>query len=118
MAKRALLISTDLIFTSKITGTANALGLQVDVLGNSALLKDRVTAEEYECLIVDLAFPNVNPAELIAALHNTSVRKTIAFGAHVNARLLTLASEAGFSEVMPRSKFDATLADILRSNLE
>lgn len=111
-----LLISPDLFFTSKVTGTAQALGLRVDAVNDIAAASSRLRAGDVACVLLDLATPRISVADLLAAMSETSRVPIIAFGSHVNVELLESARAAG-AEVMPRSQFSATLPNILRQYL-
>ena len=114
--KVGLLISPDLFFTSKITGTAQALGLRVDSVDDVASAASRLQAGDVGCVLLDLAAPRVSVADLIAAIPDSARVPVIAFGSHVNTELLESARCAG-ADVMPRSQFSATLPDILKQHL-
>jgi CheY-like chemotaxis protein len=114
--KIGLLISPDLFFTSKVTGTAQALGLRVDAVDDLASAVTRLSAGNVACILLDLAAPRVSVAEFVAAMPTTARVPIIAFGSHVNVELLEAARSAG-AEVMPRSQFAATLPDILQRHL-
>lgn len=111
-----LLISSDLFFTSKVTGTAQGLGLQVDEVGDVASVAARLMTGDVGCVLLDLATSRVPVSEVVAARPAGSRVPIIAFGSHVNVELLEAARSAG-AEVMPRSQFSATLPDILRHHL-
>ncbi len=111
-----LLISGDLFFTSKVTGTAQALGLRVDEVGNLASATARLQVGDIGCVLLDLATPRLPIVELIAAVPIPSRVPVIAFGSHVDTDVLEAARSAG-AEVMPRSQFSATLPEILRRHL-
>lgn len=111
-----LLISTDLFFTSKVTSTAQVLGLRVDSVDDIATAKSRLQAGDIGCVLLDLAAPRVSVADLRAAILDSPQVPVIAFGSHVNVELLESAHAAG-AEVMPRSQFSATLPQILRRHL-
>lgn len=111
-----LLISGDLFFTSKVTGTAQALGLRVEEVGNLAAATERLQADDIGCVFLDLATPRVSVADLIAAMSDANRVPIVAFGSHVNTDVLEAARAAG-AEVMPRSQFSATLPDLLRRHL-
>ena len=111
-----LLISPDLFFTSKVTGTAQALGLRVDSVDDIATATLRLQAGDIGCVLFDLTTPRVSVAELLGAMPDSARVPIIAFGSHVNVELLESARAAG-AEVMPRSQFSATLPDILRQLL-
>lgn len=114
--KNGLLISPDLFFTSKVTGTAQALGLRVDSVDDIAAATSRLEAGDIGCVLFDLAAPRVTVADLLAAMTDSTRVPIIAFGSHVNVELLESARFAG-AEVMPRSQFSATLPQILRGYL-
>lgn len=108
-----LLISPDLFFTSKVTGTAQALGLRVDSVDDIATAKSRLAAADVGCILFDLAAPRVSVADLVAAMPVSARVPIFAFGSHVNVELLDSARAAG-AEVMPRSQFSATLPELLQ----
>jgi len=112
-----LLLCKDLFFSSKVTGTAEALGLKVDVLEDSVQLAEKLTEFSCRCLILDLAMPGLNVAEVVESLPAENRPVVIAFGSHVLTELLQSAREAGCDEVMPKSQFVSTLAKILKQYL-
>ena len=114
--KIGLLICNDLFFTSKVTGTAQALGLRVDEVGDLASATARLQAGEIGCVLLDLGTSRVSVADLIATMTASQRTPIIAFGSHVDTEVLEGARAAG-AEVMPRSQFSATLPDILRTHL-
>ena len=109
-----LLISRDLFFASKVTGTAQALGLSVRTIGSPDQLQT-AKEEELTLVILDLDCPGVTPAEVMAALPSGKTISTIAFGPHVHEDRLAAARSAGFEQVLPRSKFSAGLVDLLKA---
>ena len=115
--KAALLISGDLFFSSKITGTAEQLGLRVDVEGNAEQACQRAAASHYRCLLLDLAMPNLAVANVMASLPGENRPRVIAFGSHVNTVRLEEARAAGCDEVMARSRFSQTLPELLKQCL-
>lgn len=117
-----LLLSNDLFFTSKVTGTARQLGFRVNLVATPAAVLERLssspgaTADAAPCsvLFVDLGHPAADLAALVAAAHaRTPPVRVIAFGAHVATDRLAAAQAAGCDEVMPRGRFSAQLVDIL-----
>ena len=113
-----LLISRDLFFSSKITGTAAELGFRVAVEGNVALAISQIAASPYRCVFLDLETPGLNVAEVIGSLPQTGRPVVMAFGSHVQTARLQEARDAGCDEVLPRSKFTATLPAILTRYLQ
>jgi hypothetical protein len=115
-----LLLSRDLIFTSKVTGTARELGYRVMVAGNVALASSMIEQWRPRVVFVDLAACDlVSPANLVAyqglAGPGTSF---VAFGSHVDTESLAAARAAGCGTVMPRSKFSAELPRIISDTMQ
>jgi DNA-binding NarL/FixJ family response regulator len=108
-----LLVTRDLFFASKITGTAAELGFRVAVEGNAAQAALKAADPACRCLILDLTTPGLKVSDVLVALPATGRPRVIAFGPHVQTALLNEAHEAGCDEVLPRSKFTATLVDLL-----
>ena len=100
------LLSDDLIFTSRITGTARDLGFQVSATRTLAELATRVQQEPPRCVIVDLANPGLIIADLVKLLRTGDQQVYIvAYGSHVDTATLKTARDAGCDVVWPRSKF-------------
>ena len=101
---KGLLICSDLFFTSKVTGTAQALGMQMESVDDVASALSRINGGEFSYVILDLASRNASVAELVAAMPSSGSIPVIAFGSHVNSDQLESARKAG-AEVMPRPTF-------------
>ena len=108
-----LLLTRDLMFTSKITSTAASLGLRIETVGNADSIKTRIAAVKPRAIFLDLGWADIAPQSLIEQL-GTPRPVVIAFGSHVDTVRLEQARDAGCDDVMPRSKFSATLPDLLR----
>jgi CheY-like chemotaxis protein len=105
-AMTAILLSDDLIFTSRVTGTARDLGLAVAAARSPAVLLDLAGRQPPSCVIVDLAHPGLDVTALIAGLAELPRRpRVVAYGSHVDTASLKAAREAGCDVVLPRSKF-------------
>jgi DNA-binding NarL/FixJ family response regulator len=105
------LLSDDLIFASRISGTAHDLGFRVIALRSADDLRDAVHAHCPRCVIVDLANPGLVIADLMKNLAHVAPRPfVVAYGSHVDAKTLQAARDAGCDVVWPRSKFVAELA--------
>jgi CheY-like chemotaxis protein len=107
-----LLLSDDLIFNSRILGTARDLGLSVRAARTSSELLGRARKAAPSCVIVDLANPGLQITKLMDDLNELGVR-VIAYGPHVDAAGLRAAREAGCDVVLPRSKFVEELPEKL-----
>lgn len=110
-----ILLSRDLIFTSKVTGTARALGHRVLVAGTSSLALSMIEQWRPCVVFVDLATGDlVAPAALMAYQELAGLATPfVAFGSHVDTAALAAARAAGCDPVMPRSKFSAELAKLI-----
>ncbi len=111
-----ILLSRDLIFTSKVTGTASALGHRVIVVGDVARASAMLGLWRPVVVFVDLA-----AGDLVAPASIVQYRETVgpgtpfvAFGSHVDAQALAEAAAAGCDPVLPRSRFTAELPALVR----
>jgi CheY-like chemotaxis protein len=117
VAPVGLLLSDDLIFTSRITATARALGLAVKPARSAEALVGLARQEAPRCVLIDLANPGLVLSELIRQLGEVCrpVPRLVAYGSHVDTACLRAAREAGCDPVWPRSKFveelEATLPE-------
>lgn len=108
-----LLLSDDLIFASRITGTARVLGLEVRQVRQADRLAELVEQTQARCVIVDLAFPGLDLPGLMRQLGEAGGPRVVAYGSHVDAESLRAAREAGCAPVLPRSKFVQDLSQEL-----
>jgi CheY-like chemotaxis protein len=110
----ALLVSRDLFFTSRVTGTADLLGIEVQVAGDAQTAAERLTDAKIGCIFIDLADTGLDVAGFFARLPAGDRPPIIAFGSHVATARLQAARAAGCDLVLPRSRFSADLADLLK----
>jgi len=110
-----LLLSDDLIFTSRITGTARDLGLQIRPARSVEVLEALTRQQAPRCIIVDLGNPGLVLADLLRRLREAGspMPRVVAYGSHVDAAGLRTAREAGCDPVLPRSKFVEELPRLL-----
>ncbi|WP_422924066.1 response regulator [Singulisphaera sp. PoT] len=111
-----ILLSRDLIFTSKITGTARELGYRVQVVGTLNLASTVIEESRPRVVFVDLSAGDLVSLPAIIAYRKLAPTETtfLAFGSHVDTQALAGAKSAGCDPVMPRSKFSAELPDLIR----
>jgi CheY-like chemotaxis protein len=102
-----LLLCDDLIFTSRVTGTARDLGVTVKAVPSVERLRTLASAEPPAGVIVDLSSPGLAIEELVGWLreHIKPMPRVVAYGSHVDTATLRRAREAGCEPVLPRSKF-------------
>jgi CheY-like chemotaxis protein len=109
-----LLLTRDLMFTSKITSTAASLGLRIATVSTVEQLELRAAEAPPRVVFLDLNCPEYDPSRVVAALPGESRARLIAFGSHVDEARLNQARAAGCDDVLPRSKFTATLPELLK----
>jgi CheY-like chemotaxis protein len=101
------LLCTDLLFTSRITGTARDLGLTIKAARSFEALQKLVAEQAPVCVLLDLSNPGGDVATLVRDLRTQcpDLHHVIAYGSHVDAATLRTAREAGCDLVLTRSKF-------------
>jgi len=104
------------MFTSKVTSTANALRLKIDVISTVGQLRERVSQNIPKAVFIDLSLTDLNVRDVVATCASSSSTRLIAFGSHVDEGRLNEALDAGCHEVLPRSRFSATLPDLLKKS--
>ena len=101
-----LLLSDDLIFTSRITGTGRDLGFAIRVTKSADSLLALARQAPPTCVIVDIHNPGLNIIELVAVLKQlVPPPMVVAYGSHVETAALKAARAAGCDLVLPRSQF-------------
>jgi DNA-binding NarL/FixJ family response regulator len=106
MSANGLLLSDDLIFTSRVLGTARDLGSPFRVAKSADALLAIAREQPPAGAIVDLSNPALNIQSLVAELKRLAPAvRVVAYGSHVDTATLKSAREAGCDLVMPRSQF-------------
>ncbi len=108
------LLSDELMFNSRIIGTAKDLGLVVKAARTIADLAALIDQQPPVCVILDLANASLEIAELVSRLRAMAmIPFIVAYGSHVDTAMLRVARDAGCDVVWPRSKFVTELAQAL-----
>lgn len=110
-----LLLADDLMWTSRITGTAQALGYKVLVARTREKLEELARQHQPVSVLFDLDCESVGLAEvqqIQAAVHHPV--RFAAYGSHVDVAALQAARQAGCDPVLPRSQMAERTADVLR----
>ncbi len=110
----ALLVTRDLFFTSKVTGTAAAVGIKVEVVSDADAAARCVETGNVRCIFIDLADTGLDVGGFFSRLSLEARPPVIAFGSHVATARLQAARDAGCDDVMPRSRFSASLPELLK----
>ena len=107
---------TDLIFSTKITSTAKALGVEVRVVRTADALAQRIEAGEAALVLIDLNANGDDPLEAVRVTRRAAnPPRTICYLSHGQTELAEQARQAGAGEVMSRSEFTAKLPALLQS---
>ena len=125
-APTGILLSRDLIFTSKITGTAKLLGHQVLVAGGEGLALAMIARWRPRAVFVDLGAGDLVRPEALIAYRAAAAEAGpevggatafVAFGSHVDLDGMAAAKAAGCDPVLPRSRFTSELPELIRRHL-
>lgn len=107
MTPRGLLLSDDMIFSSRITATARAHGIAIDVgpTVNHCLVLIQMSSRSG--VILDLHNETLDIKGMIPFIRERIAphAKIIGYGSHVDKATLQAARDAGVDIVLPRSKF-------------
>ena len=117
MARRRVLAAVeDLLFKSKISETADILGVEARFPRSKARLLEALRESPPDLLILDLNAARFEPLELLHTVKSNDAMKdvpTVAFLSHVQRDLAVAARESGCDRVMARSAFTKDLPRIL-----
>jgi CheY-like chemotaxis protein len=110
-----LLLCEDLLFISRVTGTAQALGLTIHAVRTPEALIERAEQTQPACVLLDLHHPGLDVAAVLARLQTrcSPPPRVVGYGSHVDVETLRAARQAGCDPVWPRSKFVAELPTVL-----
>ena len=120
MNRRVIAAVSDMLFASKIRGTAEHLNVTVDFARTEEGLFDYARAETPSLVILDLHDTRLDPFALAARLkadERLRAVPVVAFFSHVETELQRRAKEAGVEHVLPRSVFTTRLAEILTGQI-
>ena len=111
-----LLLSRDLIFITKIKGTAASLGHSMLVAGTQSQAISMITTYRPPVVLVDLTAGEMAASAALKTYKELAGADAhlVAFGPHVDEDALAAAEAAGFHGVLPRSVFTAKLPELLR----
>jgi len=116
-----LVVADDLLFRSKISTAAKALGVVVRAATTPDAAIERAREDRPTLVLLDLDGQRPAPFEVLQRLaEDPSLRvlPTVGFVSHVHADLVRRARELGIGQVMARSAFVAGLADLLAPHAE
>ena len=102
MNMSAILLTSDLACSSKLTGAASQAGFSMAVAMSPVALLEK--AAGCRLVLLDLNSPGVDPVELVPKLRSLhpSPAAIVAFGPHVHESKLNAARDAECDEVLTR----------------
>ena len=111
-----LVVVDDLMFRSKISTTAKAVGATIAAATTADAAVTRARELMPSLVILDLDSTRTQPFEVLRRFSEAADLAsipTLGFVAHVHADLIRQARELGIGQVLARSAFVATLPEIL-----
>jgi len=107
---RALALTRDLLFGSRVQGALAAAGHEVELIADEGRLRERLSDPDgapADVLIVDLTDDELRGAAVVAQLAaegELRATRTLAFYSHVDVAARERAEQSGFDLVVPRSR--------------
>jgi len=112
---RCIAIVSDMIFATRITGTAAQMGADCTVVVDQARLQVVLGSDPPELVFVDMNCAGISPDEAIRTVKSwCPAARVIAYYSHVQTELLERATAAGADDVWPRSAFVQRLPQVLK----
>lgn len=112
----AVAVLDDMFFASKIREAAKASGVGVEFIKSEFALHGFNPSEPPSLVIVDLANKSIAPLDIIRLIKTSDKfgkARVIGYLPHVAKELALRVLDAGYDQVLPRSKFSRELVDIL-----
>ena len=108
-----VLVTTDLMASSKVAPVASGLGVPFRAVGSPAAISEITPPPKL--IVLDLNSPLGDVSQVVATLKCLSPPpQVIAFGPHVHEAKLQAAVNAGCDAVFVRGQFHAQAAEIFR----
>ncbi len=116
MARRVVAAVEDLLFRSKISETANTLGVEALFPRSPRKLIEQASSSPPDLLVLDLNSARYEPLNLLREIKSDQALKdvpVVGFLSHVQKDLAVAARELGCDRVMARSAFTRDLPEVL-----
>jgi len=116
VTRRVLAAVEDLLFKSKISETANALGIEASFPRSPKKFVEQAAGSPPDLLVLDLNSARFEPLVLLGQLKSNETLRSVpvvGFLSHVQKDLAVAARECGCDRVMARSAFTKELPGIL-----
>jgi CheY-like chemotaxis protein len=111
-------LTTDLLFSSRVTSAAAACGLSLSVVADQSELLAQVATGEVHLVLLEFSMPGLDLLELVPQIRNHTPNAVciIAFGPHVDVAGIAAARQAGCNAVYTRGQFSQQMAAILQKH--
>jgi CheY-like chemotaxis protein len=116
LTRRVVAAVEDLLFRSKISETANTLGVEALFPRSPKRLVEKIHESPPDLLVLDLNSARFEPLQLLKQLKSDEASRgvpVVGFLSHVNKDLAVAARESGCDRVVARSAFTKDLPEIL-----
>ena len=116
LTRRVVAAVEDLLFRSKISETANTLGVEALFPRSPKKLVEKIHESPPDLLVLDLNSARFEPLQLLKQLRSDEASRgvlVVGFLSHVNKDLAVAARESGCDRVVARSAFTKDLPEIL-----
>jgi CheY-like chemotaxis protein len=116
LARRVVAAVEDLLFRSKISETANTLGVEALFPRSPKKLVEKIHESPPDLLVLDLNSARFEPLQLLKQLKSDEALRdvpVVGFLSHVHKDLAVAARESGCDRVVARSAFTKDLPEIL-----
>jgi DNA-binding NarL/FixJ family response regulator len=109
-------LTGDLLFSSRVSGAASNLGVDLQIVGSVTKLLECAPAVDCKLVLIDLTLSSLELDAAVQAIRERMPQaRIVAYGPHVQEALLTAAAAAGCDEVLSRGQFDREFGQLLRS---
>jgi len=117
--KRAVYVTSDLLFSSRVTQAARKQGLEIAVVGSEERMLEESVAGDVSLVILDLGRVGSDLHQYVAALRGQAPATTIvAYAPHVDEAALASAQSAGCDLVLTRGQFDREISQLMATYLK
>jgi len=110
----ALYLTTDLMFSSRVAGAANAAGVKLADYGSVGKILELARETPPRVVVVDMDAPKLDIADFVTQLKQLEPPPAVvAYGSHVHVAKLEAASAAGCDAVLTRGQFNSQMVEVL-----
>jgi len=110
----ALYLTTDLMFSSRVEGAANAAGVKLADYGMVDKLLEAARETPPRVVLVDMDAPKLEIADFVAQLKQLEPAPAIVvYASHVHVDKLEAATAAGCDAVLTRGQFNSQMVQVL-----